>query len=204
MEICLACGKVSEKMKSCSICTKTFGKKSCYCSKECQNLDWKKLKLLHTQFGVEGAKRYTCNLKRCPESCSSAGRDQIDDCDRMGLTSLMKSVLDCCNCEPVLEGFKAKLMGSSIDEITAVDKSGFTVLHRAVMCKKVQVVEILLSNFSSALIDETNSRGSTPLCLACENGDLEIVKMLVKYGGTDQIGKVLTDGSLCLHIASQN
>jgi hypothetical protein len=66
---------------------------------------------------------------------------------------------------------------------TATDKSGNHVLHHVVTCKNIELIKLFLNdkNFSD-FVDRGNNKLVTPLMLACQLGQKDIVKILVRAG----------------------
>ena len=67
----------------------------------------------------------------------------------------------------------------------SVDKDGNTLLHTAVVHGKYEIVELLITTYGSCCpIDSRNSRGQTPLHLACITDNARIAKLLVLHCAT--------------------
>ena len=69
----------------------------------------------------------------------------------------------------------------------ATDDQGLTALHHASYFGHIKVVKALLAyppeTVRKALLFKTGAAESTCLHMACENGNFEVVKLLVQAGG---------------------
>eukprot|EP01032_Pedospumella_encystans_P012397 gene12397-14347_t len=73
-------------------------------------------------------------------------------------------------------------------DVTNADKSGFTALHLAAKANMTETVKLLLDSASaSAIINEQDLTLRTALFYAAQNGHLEAVKTLMKYGADPSI-----------------
>lgn len=92
-------------------------------------------------------------------------------------------------------------------DVSIKGKSDATALHIAAGCNCVEIMPLLIEaalkheEDSSKIINAVDSNSFTPIFLACQFGNLEIVKMLFEAGGDIHIGMV--NGADCLYVASQ-
>lgn len=62
-----------------------------------------------------------------------------------------------------------------------LNSNGNTVLHEAAINGDSEVIETLILNFPSILIDALNDQNETPLYLACKFGNIDALKVLLYY-----------------------
>lgn len=73
---------------------------------------------------------------------------------------------------------------SSINTISGLVLEDTTILHLAIQCAELQVVEYVLSEGASSLdINGRDKDGNTPLHLAANQGRTQVVKLLLEQGG---------------------
>ncbi|CAL1541691.1 unnamed protein product, partial [Lymnaea stagnalis] len=88
--------------------------------------------------------------------------------------------------------------------INAVDCTGSSSIHMAVQGRSTKCLQMLLERCQEAELNTRNFDGLTPLHTAVDNGDLEQVELLLKYGAEIDVtdGK---SGRTCLfHAAESN
>ena len=90
------------------------------------------------------------------------------------------------------------LVGLGQVDVDQVGRFGMTALHKAVSVKHADVVQVLID--AGADIEKKDSRGRTPLLLACLEGCLDTVKVLVQAGAELRVTD--TNGDTCLIAAS--
>ncbi|RWR77117.1 ankyrin repeat domain-containing protein, chloroplastic isoform X1 [Cinnamomum micranthum f. kanehirae] len=95
--------------------------------------------------------------------------------------------------------FMDKLLQSGFD-IDAVDKDGFTALHKAVIGKKEAVISHLLRKGANPHV--RNKDGATPLHYAVQVGAIQTVKLLIKYKVDVNVAD--NEGWTPLHVAVQS
>ena len=82
-----------------------------------------------------------------------------------GSTSMLKEMISDFNYDPA-----------------SVDEDGNTLLHTAVVYGKYEIVQLLITTYSSCCpVDGRNSRGQTPLHFACITDNAEIATLLVLH-----------------------
>lgn len=67
-------------------------------------------------------------------------------------------------------------------DVSQVDASGNGAIHIAVKNDSLDCVKLLLSMDNRSLIDQRNAQNNTPLLLACEVGNPELVSFLIQQG----------------------
>ncbi|XP_061183414.1 NF-kappa-B inhibitor alpha-like [Saccostrea echinata] len=77
-----------------------------------------------------------------------------------------------------------------------------TPLHLAVMTRLPQVVKALIDG--GADIEARNSKGDTPLHIACREGFDDIVQILLSQSRTQDLEARNYDGQTCLHLAAEH
>lgn len=82
------------------------------------------------------------------------------------------------------------------------DAHGNTPLHQAAYNGQSEIIRTLLTSSSKEMLDATNDGGQTPLILACMQGNLMIVNLLLDAGA--DANRALLDGSAPLHFAAQS
>lgn len=119
-------------------------------------------------------------------------RAKLDRLDQNGETALMLAVrLGWVNLLEVLVKGGAKSEG----------KDGITALHVAVSLRSYQCIKRLLKLGIKA--DVPDKSGFTPLMLACDNGDVSGVKLLLEHGGkNDRQGYLISALPLALSAES--
>jgi len=65
-------------------------------------------------------------------------------------------------------------------DIWIPDNQGGTILHQAVLYGHIEVIKFLLSH-EIKLLDQGDSFGMTPLMWACDERNLEVIKLLLEY-----------------------
>ncbi|XXG55402.1 hypothetical protein AAC387_Pa03g3082 [Persea americana] len=95
--------------------------------------------------------------------------------------------------------FMDKLLQSGFD-IDAVDKDGFTALHKAVIGKKEAVISHLLRKGANPHVRDKD--GATPLHYAVQVGAIQTVKLLIKYKVDVNVAD--NEGWTPLHVAVQS
>ncbi|XP_010272028.1 PREDICTED: ankyrin repeat domain-containing protein EMB506, chloroplastic isoform X2 [Nelumbo nucifera] len=95
--------------------------------------------------------------------------------------------------------FMDKLLEQGVD-IDAVDRDGFTALHKAVIGKKEVVISHLLRKGANPHIRDRN--GATPLHYAVQVGAMQTVKLLIKYKVDVNVAD--NEGWTPLHVAIQS
>lgn len=74
------------------------------------------------------------------------------------------------------------------------DNYFWTPLHYAALHDHISIIERFLQDGNSQLVQETDSQGRTALHVACKQGNLEIVKLLISAGASithkDELGHV--------------
>ncbi|KAH7394274.1 ankyrin repeat-containing domain protein [Phaeosphaeria sp. MPI-PUGE-AT-0046c] len=80
-----------------------------------------------------------------------------------------------------LKALQTRITRATLQELNAATR-GFDMnaLHCACEASRLEVVELLLD--AGAVVDPIDSFSRTPLILACQKGDIDIVKALVKHG----------------------
>lgn len=84
-----------------------------------------------------------------------------------------------------------------------VDAFGQTSMHVAVQENSVVLVQELLCNYKTMLLNDCDDNGHTPLSLSVLNNNLEIAKLLIN-AGADTKKQNPTNGFTCLHTAINN
>jgi ankyrin repeat protein len=99
------------------------------------------------------------------------------------------------NCTAVVRNLIGSLEVSDATKKTSKDRS---LLHWAVAERNVDIVKILIPYIGVNVVD---SKGTSPLHIAAENGDDDIVKALLRKGARSNITN--KEGQSPLHLASQ-
>jgi ankyrin repeat protein len=63
--------------------------------------------------------------------------------------------------------------------LDAKDKNGQTALHQAVVWRRAELVDVLLSK--GAQVDVRDVQGNTPLMVAIRRGDIEVARMILQH-----------------------
>jgi ankyrin repeat protein len=137
----------------------------------------------------------------------------VNSSDECGRTALHFTALDVdgkffrfhhCK-DPDCKGEIAKLLLSKGANVNAQTKDGITTLHAATQKGCVKVIEALLEHNADVNCTVKTDIGSecygTPLHIAAQNGHLEIVKVLLKFGAI--IDSQDECGRTALHLASR-
>ncbi|KAH9504259.1 hypothetical protein Btru_064469 [Bulinus truncatus] len=87
--------------------------------------------------------------------------------------------------------------------VNSVDCTGSSAIHMAVQGRSTKCLQMLLDRCSYAELNARNFDGLTPLHTAVDNGDLDQVELLLKYGADIDVtdGK---SGRTCLFRAAEN
>ena len=92
-----------------------------------------------------------------------------------------------------------KLLTVDLSYLSVVSKAGFTPFHVACVHSKLNVVQYLLQKLKGDINSLIESTKSHPLQLACEKGNVEIVKCLIENGVNTSRNS--SDGNTPMHIA---
>ena len=101
-----------------------------------------------------------------------------------------KAHIKGCGSKPLLHQIcvagSASMLKEMISDFSydpaSVDEDGNTLLHTAVVYGKYEMVELLITTYSSYCpVDGRNSRGQTPLHFACITDNAEIAKLIVLH-----------------------
>jgi len=78
----------------------------------------------------------------------------------------------------------ARVLGEVGYDASARDDDGYTILHRALLCDKSQIVELLLQHGANdpAILNEKDFQGRTPLVLAASVKNLPAMQILLNAG----------------------
>jgi ankyrin repeat protein len=127
------------------------------------------------------------------EALIDAGATVNDD-DADGTTLLMRAV-----CSGDLDMLAALIAaGAQLDRCRA--KDGSTALHLAVAATIADMAELLIA--ADADVNVVNEAGVTPLMLAAEQSDFNIVSLLLVAGARKSVNAArLSDGATALHLA---
>lgn len=84
----------------------------------------------------------------------------------------------------------------------ACDNKKLTLLHIASQCGHLQVARVIFNSSNEfEVLKAADENGNTPLYLACESGNIDIVEFLIESGAN--ITTVNSRGEIPLHVASQ-
>jgi ankyrin repeat protein len=85
-------------------------------------------------------------------------------------------------------------------ELEATNKGGQTALHAAASCGNKEIVSFLLGQ--GALPSSRDKNGTTPLMLACEEGQTGMVNVLLQHVGPEALRETNEHGLTALHCAA--
>ena len=171
LKVCAFCSSCSERMSKCSVCKDKRNAKVYYCSKTCQEQDWPEHKKLHR------------------ENAPIAPADGVDE---NGMTELMNQLW-------IGDKNKVKLMMKKGSDVVAVDFQGFSTLDYAISRGHLDVAKELLEEHPELLSTRSVGRIKRPcysLILACQGGNIELVKLILTY----EAGKALINASENRHL----
>ena len=87
------------------------------------------------------------------------------------------------------------------DIINNLDEEGFTLLHWNAKEGNAEIVQKLIDKGANIEIKD-KKYGSTPLLFACQNGHIDVAKILLQYGAN--IRAASYNGATALHYATQS
>ena len=122
--------------------------------------------------------------ERLVNALLSAGADASIKCWRTGRTALHEACLAEWQNLAIVRAILFHQRSSDEQRILVNDKDkhGKTVLHSTVEAKRYAELELLLSVMELDLNATQGKDGKTAMCLASENNEMEIVKLLLQRG----------------------
>ena len=83
-----------------------------------------------------------------------------------------------------LEAAYAAKYGRLAGDVATVARPGDGMVHIAARSGHVLVLAQLLAAGSEVSLSERNARGATPLYLACQEGHVDLARMLLEHGAS--------------------
>jgi serine/threonine-protein phosphatase 6 regulatory ankyrin repeat subunit A/serine/threonine-protein phosphatase 6 regulatory ankyrin repeat subunit B len=87
-------------------------------------------------------------------------------------------------------------------ELEATDKEGLTALHYAALCGNEECVSFLLGQGAQA--NSKSKNGTTPFMMACDNGQIAVMKVLLEHVGPQALQETDIQGMTALHLAAES
>jgi ankyrin repeat protein len=90
------------------------------------------------------------------------------------------------------------ILEADINVINSTNKLNYSSLHKAVEGGFTLIVDYLLSNHAYVNIFTSDEKATAPIHIACSNGFIDIVELLVKYGSDINVKCVNGDTPILL------
>jgi ankyrin repeat protein len=72
---------------------------------------------------------------------------------------------------------------NNLKAFNKIDENGDTALHRAIFwLAPLEIISFFYENSNKKYINIKNNAGKTPLVIACENGNVEVINSLLDHG----------------------
>ena len=89
------------------------------------------------------------------------------------------------------------------EDITRINKNGFTPMHRACKCGHLSVCQWLFDMGATADITKADNVGRSPMYFACQSGHLSVCQWLFDMGAAADISKTDERGGTPMHQACE-
>ena len=89
-------------------------------------------------------------------------------------------------------------------DVTQVDEAGNGAIHIAVKNGSIESVKRLLAANNRSLIEQRDAQNNTPLLLACEGGDPELVSFLIQQGAWARTHNLAGESAYSIAEAHEN
>ena len=90
------------------------------------------------------------------------------------------------------------LLEADVNIINSTNKLNYSSLHKAVDGGFTLIVDYLLSKHANANIFTSDEKATAPIHIACSNGSIDIVELLIKYGSDINVKRVNGDTPILL------